>query len=93
MSFVNIFVLVMQYSYYITQFSFIPLGFLFRFLVIKKSSLTTGEKALVTLDFTSFSYFYLLKEKPELHKLYTIFLIVYSILAFLALGFGLNMYF
>ncbi len=83
----------MQFSYYFTQFTFIPLGIIFRFFLIFKSALPKGEKALAIIDFTSFSFFYFYKDREGNHKPYKIFLMVYSVLAFLALGFGLNMYF
>ncbi len=93
MSFVTVLVFVLQSSFYITLFSFVPLGLLFRFLIIKNSDLTKGMKALVTIDFTSFSFFFLLKENIKGQKLYNIFLITYGVLAVFAFAFGINMYF
>lgn len=88
-----LFVALAQASYYFTLFAFVPLGIIFRFFIVYKSPLTRSAKALVALDFTSFSFFYYLKGKSKGVKIYAIFLLVSFLLACLGLASGIHIYF
>ncbi len=84
---------LLQFSYYVTLFVFVPLTLLSRVFITIKNSLTLKVRLLIIFDITSFSYYYFLNEEHHFFKLYNQLLAVMTFFTFLAFAFGVHMYF
>lgn len=84
---------LLQFSYYITLFVFMPITLLLRVLIVMKNSLTHKVRLFIIFDVTSFSYYYFLNEEQQYFKLYNRLLAVMTFFTFLAFAFGVHMYF
>jgi len=84
---------LLQFSYYVTLFVFMPITLLLRVLIVMKNSLTLKVRLLIIFDITSFSYYYFLNEDQQYFKLYNRLLAVMTFFTFLAFAFGVHMYF
>ena len=83
---------ILQLSYYIIVFTFIPVLLLVRVLSVIPSKNSVKEKILVIIDVFSLSYYYFIPKENKLRKLYNTLLFVYLTFAIFALGFGIHVY-
>lgn len=83
---------ILQFSFYIIVFTFIPLMLVMRLLSALKLEKALKVRLLVIFDITSVSYYYFLETKDLYRKIYNILMIIYLVFSLLALAFGLHMY-
>ena len=89
----DIFVGLLQVSYYIVLFTFIPVMILLRLLITIKEKKPLLERLIITFDFTSMAFYLFGTKDTKLYRLYNILMIIYGVFSALALAFGLHMYF
>lgn len=86
-----IFIGAMQVSFLLILFTFVPVFLIIRTILASKTALSWPWRLLYIFDFSSVTYFFVHQEKG--YRFYNILLIIYGVLAVLALGFGLHVYF
>lgn len=85
-------VALLQLSYYMIFFTFIPVTLLVRFFVVKSSLTPRKKRILMIVDFTSFSFYTFMKSANKHDKIYNITLIIYAVFALLGLIYGVHMF-
>lgn len=84
---------LLQLSFYIVLFTFIPVALLVRILSINQGKNNVKAKVLTIIDITSFAYYYYIPRDNKYRKLYNILLYVYLGLSFFAFAFAMHIYF
>lgn len=82
----------LQICYYIILFTFVPITFLVRLFIARKSEKPLKARLLVILDVTSLSYYTFLPRDDKHYKVYNITLIIYAVFALFAFIYGIHMF-
>lgn len=93
MKMLNFLVGMLQFSFYLCLFGFVPLSLGLRTFISLNNQKPLKERLLIIFDITSFSYYHFLTKESKYYKVYNIFLFVFLFFAFLAFAFGVHMYF
>lgn len=89
----DFFVGLLQFSFYIVFFTYLPVMALCRYLSVRHEKKPQKEALLITFDITSLLFYKTVTKGHLYYRLYNILLAIYTGFGFLAFAFAIHMYF
>ena len=88
----DLFVGLLQLSFYIVLFTYIPVTALVRYLSVRFEKKPRGEALMNVLDISAISFYHSVTKGHLYYRLYNILMYIYAGFGFLAFAFAVHMY-